>query len=108
MAESFSLLQSFLVKRDDRIKAHFMTCFMALLIFRILEKQLKENYSSREIIECLKGMNITKADEFSYIPAYTRTEITDALHKNAGFTTDYCLLTKSLLKKICKQTEKKK
>ena len=71
------------LKRDDRIKAHFMTCFMALLIFRILEKQLKENYSSREIIECLKGMNITKADEFSYIPAYTRTEITDALHKNA-------------------------
>ena len=96
------------LKRDDRIKAHFMTCFMALLIFRILEKQLKENYSSREIIECLKGMNITKADESGYIPAYTRTEITDALHENAGFTTDYCLLTKSLLKKICKQTEKKK
>lgn len=96
------------LKRDDRIKAHFMTCFMALLIFRILEKQLKEHYSSREIIECLKGMNITKADESSYIPAYTRTELTDALHENAGFITDYCLLTKSLLKKICKQTEKKK
>ena len=84
-----------------------MTCFIALLIFRILEKQLNEAFSCKEIIENLNKMNITKADDSGYIPAYTRNALTDALHENAGFNTDYCLLTKSLMKKICRKAEKK-
>ena len=111
--ESFRIMKSefksrpVYLKRDTRIKAHFMTCFMALLIFRLLEKQLNEAFTCSEIIDCLKKMNITKADDSNYIPAYTRTKLTDALHKNAGFNTDYCLLTNTTIKKICKKAEKK-
>lgn len=110
--ESFRIMKSefksrpVYLKRDERIKAHFMTCFMALLVFRLLEKQLREEFTCREIIDCLRKMNITKADDFNYIPAYTRTELTDALHENAGFKTDYCLLTNNSMKKVCKKAEK--
>lgn len=75
--------------RSDRIKAHFMTCFIALLVYRILEKRLNEQYTCHEIVSELREMRVTKAQDIGYIPAYTRTELTDALHEAAGFRTDY-------------------
>jgi len=62
--------------------------------FLFLEKQLSEKYTCEEIIETLRNMNMTSASSEGYIPAYTRTEITDALHDNARFHTDYKLTTK--------------
>lgn len=82
------------LQRDDRINAHFLTCFIALLIYRILEKQLNETFTCEELIETLREMSIRKVGEEGYIPNYTRTDITDALHENAGFRTDYEILTK--------------
>ena len=81
------------LQRDDRIEAHFLTCFIALLIYRILEKQLGEKYTCEEIISTLRNMNMTKVGNEGYIPSYTRTETTDSLHENAGFRTDYEITT---------------
>ena len=112
--ESFRIMKSefkarpVYLKRDDRIKAHFVTCFIALLVYRLLEKNIGEKYTCNDIIRTLKNMNITKAGEGYYIPAYTRTELTDDLHEISGFHTDYQLLTESSLKKICKKAGKKK
>lgn len=95
------------VQRDDRIKAHFLTCFIALMVYRILEKQLDERFSVEQLIETLKSMNLQRPGEkLGYIPAYTRTEITDALHENAGFRTDYEILTDMSMKKIIRSTKK--
>lgn len=80
------------VKRDDRIKAHFLTCFISLMIYRVLEKQLDERYTCEELIHTMQDMNMRSLGENGYIPAYTRTSITDALHKNAGFETDFEIL----------------
>lgn len=74
--------------RDDRIKAHFLTCFISLMIYRILEKQLDNRFTCEEIINTLHKMNVREVGEYGYIPNYTRTELTDALHDNAGFRTD--------------------
>ena len=74
--------------RDDRIKAHFLTCFISLMIYRILEKQLGERFTCEDIISTLRKMNTRDISEYGYIPNYTRTELTDALHENAGFRTD--------------------
>ena len=82
------------LQRDDRIKAHFLTCFIALLIYRIIEKLLNEEFTCDELIETLREMSMRKVGDEGYIPNYTRTDITDALHKNAGFRTDYEILTK--------------
>ena len=90
--------------REDRIKAHFLTCFLALVIYRYLEKELEEKYTAPEIIETLQNMNLTLKDG-DYIPNYTRTELTDLLHKKFGFRTDYEIITEKNIKKICKETK---
>ena len=106
--ESFRIMKSefkarpVYLSRDDRIKAHFTTCFLALLLHRILEKKLSEEYTCTEIIECLRNMNLVKEHEEGYIPAYTRTDLTDKLHDIFGFRTDYEITTLKEMKKILK------
>ena len=81
------------LQRDDRIRAHFLTCFISLMIYRILEKQLEKKYTCGDIISTLRDMDVRRLDDYGYIPGYTRTALTDALHENAGFRTDYELIT---------------
>lgn len=93
------------LSREDRIRAHFTTCFLALVIFRYLEKKLDEKYTPSQIIETLKNMNFNyKVND--YIPTYTRTDLTDLLHKNFNFRTDYEIISEKNMKKIFKQTKK--
>ena len=108
--ESFRIMKSefksrpVFLSREDRIKAHFITCFLALVIFRYLEKKLDNKYTICEIIETLKNMNFLKNDD-DYIPAYNRTDITDLLHDKFNFRTDYQILPEKNIKKIFKQTK---
>ena len=94
------------LQRDERIKAHFLTCFIALMMYRILEKQLKEQFSVQEIVDTLRNMNLHEIGENGYLPTFTRTELTDALHQNAGFWLDRELISKKSLKKILKASKK--
>lgn len=94
--------------REDRIKAHFLTCFIALFIFRILEKKLDEKYTCEEIIRTLRDMTMYRPGEkMGYLPSYTRTDLTDALHETSGFRTDYEILTDISMKRIIRDTKKK-
>ena len=70
--------------RDEMIKAHFITCFLALIIYRYVEKKLDEKYTAPEIIETLRDMNMKLENECSYIPNYIRTDLTDDLHDKFG------------------------
>lgn len=92
------------LQRDDRIQAHFLTCFISLLIYRILEKKLDDKYTCEQLIKTMQSMNMTDVRE-GYIPAYTRTEITDALHANAGFRTDYEIIRRREMKGICRRSK---
>lgn len=92
------------LSREDRIKAHFMTCFLALVIFRYLEKKLDNKYTTSQLIETLKNMNFLKDDD-DYIPTYNRTDITDLLHDKFDFRTDYEIIPEKNIKKIFKQTK---
>ena len=96
------------VSTEKAIKAHFLTCFIALLVYRILEKQLNNKYTVTEIVNTLSEMTLTDIGEMGYIPSYTRTELTDALHENAGFRTDTQIVKKSKLRSIIKFTKDKK
>lgn len=93
------------LSRDDRIEAHFMTCFLSLIIYRILEKKLGEKYTCNDIIEGLKDMNFNEVKAEGYIPSYTRTDFTDDLHEAFGFRTDYEIVTLKEMKKIIKRTK---
>ena len=81
------------LSRDDRIKAHFTTCYLALVLFRYLEKSLDYKYTYSEIISNLRNMNFYKINSERYISTYTRTEFTDTLHENFGFRTDYQIIS---------------
>ena len=94
------------LSRQDRILAHFTTCFLSLVIYRFLEKRLEEKYTCNEIIETLRDMNLNKVNEIGYIPAYTRTDITDSLHEKFNFRTDYEILENKEIKKILRKTKK--
>lgn len=93
------------LSREDRICAHFLTCFMALLIFRILEHKLGGRYTSGEIIDTLREMRMIST-EGGYQPAYKRTELTDSLHEIFGFHTDYQIIPRSDMRSIIKNTKK--
>ncbi|QNO13563.1 IS1634 family transposase [Alkalicella caledoniensis] len=94
------------LKKDDRIEAHFSTCFISLVIYRMLEKRLKEEFTCHEIISELRDMNFKEIKGEGYEPLYTRTDFTDALHEAFDFRTDYQIVTKSKMKKILKDTKK--
>lgn len=96
------------LSRQDRITAHFTTCFMALIIYRILEKKLNEKFTCEEIINTLRSMDMMIAPGEGYIPTYTRTNLTDALHDAFGFRTDYQITSPKNMRKILNLTQKNK
>ena len=96
------------LQKEDRIKAHFITCFIALFVFRILEKKLDERYTCEEIINTLRDMIMYRPGEKQgYLPAYQRTDLTDALHEACGFRTDYEILTDLSMKRVIRTSKKK-
>ena len=104
--ESFRIMKSEFKARpvhlsnSERIKAHFSTCFIALLLYRILEKKLDEKFTVCSITQTLKNFQFLKIKGEGYIPAFTKTDITDSLHENFGFRLDYEFISKANMKKI--------
>lgn len=94
------------LSREDRILAHFTTCFLSLIIYRLLEKKLSEKYTCHEIINCLRSMDLREVKGEGYIPSYTRTDLTDDLHNTFGFNTDYQIIKNADMKNIFKHTKK--
>lgn len=92
--------------KDEMIKAHFLTCFLALVVYRYVEKKLDEKYTAPEIIETLRKMDMKLENNDSFIPNYIRTDLTDDLHDKFGFRTDFEVISEKNIKKILKQTKK--
>lgn len=90
---------------DGHIRGHFITCFMALLLLRILESELKHEYTSSQIISTLRDMTMNIIPGEGYRPNYTRTDLTDALHELAGFRTDTEIVTNHKIKQIIKMVK---
>ena len=94
------------VRREERIKAHFLICYISLLVYRLLEKKLGNNYTCSEILDTLRSMKVTLlSKESGYIPSYKRTDTTDALHEAFGFHTDYEFISKAAMRGIIKNTK---
>lgn len=93
------------LSREDRIKAHFLTCFISLLIYRILENKLDYKYTHNQIIEKLREMEVYEEKGSGYSPAYVRTDLTDDLHEFFGFRTDYEIISYKDFEKIFRQVK---
>ena len=90
---------------EIRIKAHFLICFLSLVIYRYLEKDLGQDFTCEMILDKLKSMNFANIQDQGFIPLYTRDRLTDSLHKICGFDTDFKFITKSQMKTIQKKSK---
>ena len=74
-------------RREDRIIGHFMVCYTALLIYRLLEVKLKQHnyhFTTGEIIENLKNMNVVNNHDIYYQSTYSGSELCNALNEVFG------------------------
>ena len=95
------------LQRDDRIAAHFLTCFLALFVYRVLEKKLNERFTTTEILKTLREYKLYRVEGEGWLPCYKRTKITDALHEAFGFRTDYEINKKSAIRSVIRQTKQR-
>jgi len=104
--ESFRIMKSdFLARpvnlsREDRIKAHFLICFISLFLYRLLEKKLDYKYTTSQILSTLKNMTMLEHKGLGFEPEYERTQITDDLHDLFKFNTDLEIVSYKKIKKI--------
>ena len=91
------------VTMEEHIRAHFLTCFIALILYRYLERRVstpEQSYTTDDIIEQLRNMNFVAYSGSGYVPVYKRTTFTDRLHQVFGFRTDYEIIQRKMLKKL--------
>ena len=93
------------VQKEDSIEAHFLTCFISLIIYRLLADKLENRFTVNEIIKTLRNMEVVDTNYNGYIPAYKRTILTDELHEKYGFRIDYEIIGKKKMRNIIKNTK---
>jgi len=93
---------------ETQIKAHFLTCFLALIMYRYLERKLKQAFTCENILNKLREMEFAMVQEQGFMPLYSRDSLTDALHEIGGFRTDYEFIIKQLMKTIQKKSKGRK
>lgn len=93
------------LSREDRIKGHFITCYLALFIYRYLEHQLDNKYTVREIVSKLQEMKMLEHKGKGFEPIQDRNDLTDDLHRFLGINTDNEIVTYQKIKKIFNQDE---
>lgn len=89
------------LSRPDRIKTHFLICFIAMTVIKILQKQINDGYgqykgnplSIDSLIETLQGFWFRDQMRKGYSPSYTRTDLTDQLQELTGVKVDTQIIT---------------
>lgn len=109
--ESFKIMKSefkarpVFLQKEERIRAHFLTCFLSLMIYRTLEKKLDEKYTVTELTQTLKEFDFYRIKGLGYLPSYKRTQITDDLHEAFGFRTDKDIVLDKKMKKLIRDSK---
>ena len=103
--ESFKITKSELETRPvyvwtpESIEAHFLSCFVSLLIIRLLEQKLNRKYSNEYVIESLREYNSTKIEHDIYLQSF-RNDVIKDLEEIFNIDLSRKYLTLSEIKKI--------
>ena len=109
--ESFRIMKSefksrpVYLSRKDRIEAHFMTCFLALTLYRVLEHKLEHQFTCPQILKTLREFNFNHHYGIGYVPTYSRNEISDKLRDIFQIETDFEIISEKNMKNIFKFTK---
>jgi len=90
---------------EDRIRAHFLTCFISLTILRLLRKEVGSIYSCEEIVDCLKKISCSLEEENIYLFNY-RSKISDDIGKALGINFTKKRLRLNEIKNIVAESKK--
>ncbi len=96
------------LQKDNRIKAHFLICYIALMVFRILQKRLGPDYTCEEILTALRTFNYYEMYGQGYSYAYEPTPITRSLASSLSQDLNKTYLTAAQMKRIVRQSKRKK
>jgi transposase len=93
------------VSRQDRIRAHFLTCFVALVIIRIIQKKTGRKYSAEKIVSCLNNISCSTEQDNIYLFDY-RSKISDAIGSALGIDFTKKRLYRAEIKNILAESKK--
>lgn len=96
------------VRREERIQAHFLICFVALMLVQILKQSLSTYYTTEELLETLRKMRLHVLSEDGYDPDFTRTDLTDDLIDTFDLPLDQEFISNLQLKQMINRTKKKR
>lgn len=83
MKTNFNARPVFL-RKPERIRAHFLICYTALLIYRLMECKLDDNLThvtTSNLIKTLRNMNVVNMDDMYYKSIYSGSQALDALER---------------------------
>ena len=72
------------LRKPERIRAHFLICYTALLIYRLMECKLDDNLThvtTSNLIKTLRNMNVVNMDDMYYKSIYSGSQALDALER---------------------------
>ena len=113
--ESFRIMKSdfdgrpVFVSREDRIRAHFLTCYLAFMIFRIIEQKLNKGdvrYTDPEILRTLRDYEAIDAENF-YVGAMEGKAVR-ALESTFGLVGSMTALSKAQFRRLVARSKKEK
>ena len=103
------------LSRQDRIKSHFLVCFLALLILKLLQRVITEQndqyyaeqpLSVDSLINTLRQVEFGEIEGHGYIPMYSRTTLTDQLQDLAGVEVNTQIITKKRMNECYRKVNK--
>ncbi|MBR1475870.1 MAG: IS1634 family transposase [Muribaculaceae bacterium] len=101
--KSFLEARPVYLQRDERIRSHFLICFLAMTILKILQKKLDlKDLTIDRLITTLREFNFNYVSGVGYTPLFERNELTDRLQEIAGLKLDYEIITKREMGRIYK------
>lgn len=93
------------VSREDRISSHFLTCFIALLIVRILEHELEHRFSSEKILTSLRKANVVELNSTTFKTLYY-DEVLQKLHEVLDIPFGRNIYTRAAIRSMLANTKK--
>ncbi len=96
------------VHTENHIKAHFLICYIALLVFTLLRKIVGASCTDESLLDTLREMKVLDLNGQGYTPAYTRTDLTDQLEEifDLPMSTEY--ISEAKLQQLIARTKKKR
>ncbi len=110
--ESFKIIKSefkarpVFVKTEDHVNAHFLICYVTLVIMRVIEHLLKEQFTTKQIRNALCSYSCSYLDQNYYLFDY-RDEVLDAFGKMYEWDLTQKYMSRSTIKNILRHHPKK-